>query len=215
MNNLHVFENQEFGSIRTVSIDGEPWFVGKDVAVALGYKDTAKAVKAHVDTEDRGVGEIPTPSGKQEMTIINESGIYALIFGSKLESAKRFKHWVTSEVLPVLRKTGKYELPEAKQRGLTKDDYLRAASIVAGCRNERMPYVLGFLEQAGISIPEVEQQKEDSDLTQLSRLIRESSMSLGKISELTNICKGSLSAYLNCKSRPSPERYQILIQVLS
>lgn len=109
MNNLQIFENQEFGSIRTVIINGEPWFVGKDVAMALGYKDTAKAIKAHIDSEDKGVGEIPTPGGTQDTTIINESGMYSLIFGSKLESAKRFKHWVTSEVLPAIRKTGKYE----------------------------------------------------------------------------------------------------------
>ena len=121
MNNLQIFENQEFGSIRTVIINGEPWFVGKDVAMALGYKDTAKAIKAHIDSEDKGVGEIPTPGGTQDTTIINESGMYSLIFGSKLESAKRFKHWVTSEVLPAIRKTGKYEtvpdnpLPKAQR----------------------------------------------------------------------------------------------------
>ena len=109
INNLQIFENQEFGSIRTVIINGEPWFVGKDVAMALGYNDTAKAIKAHIDSEDKGVGEIPTPGGTQDTTIINESGMYSLIFGSKLESAKRFKHWVTSEVLPAIRKTGKYE----------------------------------------------------------------------------------------------------------
>lgn len=108
MNNIQVFNNPDFGTVRTVLINGEPWFVGKDVAAALGYKDTAKAIKAHVDTDDRGVGEIPTPFGEQDMTIINESGLYSLIFGSKLNSARRFKHWVTSEVLPAIRKTGTY-----------------------------------------------------------------------------------------------------------
>lgn len=109
MNNLQIFENQEFGSIRIVIIDGEPWFVGKDVAVALGYKDTKNALKLHVDDEDKRGWQITTPGGEQQMTIINESGMYALIFGSKLPSAKKFKHWVTSEVLPAIRKTGKYE----------------------------------------------------------------------------------------------------------
>lgn len=108
MNNIQVFNNPDFGTVRTVVINGEPWFVGKDVAAALGYKDTAKAIKAHVDTDDRGVGEMPTPFGEQDMTIINESGLYSLIFGSKLNSARRFKHWVTSEVLPSIRKTGAY-----------------------------------------------------------------------------------------------------------
>lgn len=108
MNDVQVFDSPEFGTVRTVVIDGEPWFVGKDVAAALGYKDTAKAIKAHVDTDDRGVGEIPTPFGEQDMTIINESGLYSLIFGSKLDSARRFKRWVTGEVLPSIRKTGAY-----------------------------------------------------------------------------------------------------------
>ena len=108
MNELKVFENEEFGSIREITIDNEPWFVGKDVAIALGYKEPRSAVSKKVDISDRGVAEMETPSCKQKMTIINESGLYALIFGSKLESAKRFKHWVTSEILPTIRKTGGY-----------------------------------------------------------------------------------------------------------
>lgn len=112
-NEMQLFENAEFGKIRTLVLDGEPWFVGKDVAMALGYgegKSLANAVAKHVDKEDKGVTELMTPGGKQNMVIINESGLYALIFGSKLESAKRFKHWVTSEVLPAIRKTGTYNL---------------------------------------------------------------------------------------------------------
>lgn len=114
MNNLQIFNSEEFGEIRTVTIDNEPWFVGKDVATALGYgngKSLANAVSNHVPEEDKGVTELMTPGGKQKMVIINESGLYALIFGSKLESAKRFKHWVTSEVLPTIRKTGSYQKP--------------------------------------------------------------------------------------------------------
>ena len=110
MNNLQIYENQEFGSIRTVTINGEPWFVGKDVAVALGYKDTSDALKKHVDSEDKLTRQFADSGQNREMYVINESGMYALIFGSKLESAKRFKHWVTSEVLPAIRKTGKYEM---------------------------------------------------------------------------------------------------------
>lgn len=111
MNELQIFKNVEFGEIRTVTINNEPWFVGKDVATALGYERTADAIRQHVESDDKGVGEIQTPGGIQNMTIINESGLYALIFGSKLESAKRFKHWVTSEVLPSIRKTGGYQKP--------------------------------------------------------------------------------------------------------
>ena len=105
--NLHP----EFGNLRGLTIDGEPWFVGKDVAAALGYgngKSLANAVAKHVAVEDKGVTEMMTPGGKQKMTIINESGLYSLILSSKLESAKAFKHWVTAEVLPTIRKTGGY-----------------------------------------------------------------------------------------------------------
>lgn len=111
MNELQIFSNEEFGEVRTVTIDGEPWFVGKDVAEALGYKNTRQGLATNVMDEDKGVHSVDTPSGVQKMTIINESGLYALIFGSKLESAKRFKHWVTSEVLPSIRKTGQYQMP--------------------------------------------------------------------------------------------------------
>lgn len=102
--NLHP----EFGNLRGLTIDGEPWFSGKDVAAALGYKRTADAVRQHVAEDDKGVCDLPTPSGTQKMTIINESGLYSLILSSKLESAKAFKHWVTAEVLPTIRKTGGY-----------------------------------------------------------------------------------------------------------
>ena len=111
MNELQIFNSEEFGDIRTVTIDNEPWFVGKDVATALGYSNPQKAVRDHISEEDRGVNEMDTPSGRQNLAIINESGLYALIFGSKLDSAKRFKHWVTSEVLPAIRKTGSYQMP--------------------------------------------------------------------------------------------------------
>lgn len=103
-----IFDHPEFGNLRCIEIDGEPWFVGKDVATALGYSNTRKAVLVHVDAEDKGVTKWDTPGGIQEMTIINESGLYSLILSSKLESAKRFKRWVTSEVLPCIRKTGGY-----------------------------------------------------------------------------------------------------------
>lgn len=113
MNELQIFNSDEFGEIRTVEIDGEPWFVGKDIAIALGYTNPQKAVRDHVDDEDRGENEMDTPGGRQILTVINESGVYALVFGSKLESAKRFKHWITSEVLPQIRKTGSYAMAKS------------------------------------------------------------------------------------------------------
>ncbi len=108
MNELMIFENPEFGKIRTVEIDGAPWFVGKDVALALGYSNTKDALARHVDPEDRGGSQITTSSGTQEMTIINESGLYSLVLSSQLPGAKKFKRWVTSEVLPSIRKHGTY-----------------------------------------------------------------------------------------------------------
>lgn len=115
MNDLTTFTNPEFGQVRTVQIDGTPWLVGKDVAVALGYKEPTKAVRDKVDPEDRGMSKMDTPSGEQEMLIINESGLYSLILSSKMPKAKAFKRWVTSEVLPAIRKNGAYESFQAQQ----------------------------------------------------------------------------------------------------
>lgn len=122
-NKLEVFQNQEFGSIRMVEIDGEAWMVGKDVAQALGYKDTVNAIKAHVDDEDkRGGWRITTPSGEQEMTIINESGLYSLVLSSKLPNAKKFRRWVTSEVIPSIKRHGAYMTPETLQAAILNPD---------------------------------------------------------------------------------------------
>lgn len=115
MNDLTTFSNPEFGQVRTVEINGTPWLVGKDVAIALGYKEPTKAVRDKVDPEDRGMSKMDTPSGEQEMLIINESGLYSLILSSKMPKAKAFKRWVTSEVLPAIRKTGAYESFQAQQ----------------------------------------------------------------------------------------------------
>lgn len=112
MNKIQIFKNEEFGDIRTVTIDGEPWFVGKDVAEVLGYSNSRDALAKRVDEEDKGVAKCDTLGGMQDLTIINESGLYSLIFSSKLPNAKKFKHWVTSEVLPAIRKTGRYQMPK-------------------------------------------------------------------------------------------------------
>lgn len=115
MNELQIFNNPEFGKIRAIEMDGEPWFVGKDVASALGYSNPRDALARHVDEEDKNtVAFHDGTSGNPNQTIINESGVYSLIFSSKLPSAKKFKRWVTSEVLPSIRKSGGYLTPEAK-----------------------------------------------------------------------------------------------------
>lgn len=109
---IQIFQNDLFGQVRTLLIDDEPWFVGKDVAKALGYLREADAIRARVDSDDKGVGVLPTPGGNQQVTIINESGLYSLTLSSKLPSAKKFKRWITSEVIPSIRKTGGYGIPK-------------------------------------------------------------------------------------------------------
>ena len=112
MNELKIFENEQFGKIRTVEIDSTPYFVGKDVATILGYKDTSDALKKHVDSDDKLTRQFADSGQKREMYIINESGLYSLILSSKLPKAKEFKRWVTSEVLPAIRKHGVYAVDE-------------------------------------------------------------------------------------------------------
>lgn len=116
MNEIKIFENQEFGKVRALEIDGKPYFVGKDVAEALGYANPQKAIRDHTDIEDRTVNDSFTVNGTK-VILINESGLYSLILSSKLESAKRFKHWVTSEVLPSISRTGGYQMtmPQGKE----------------------------------------------------------------------------------------------------
>lgn len=129
MQDIQIFENPEFGEIRALEIDNEPWFVGKDVATALGYERGTKAVQDHVDLEDKRAVPIQDSTGRMQNTpIINESGLYSLILSSKLPSAKRFRRWVTSEVLPSIRKTGGYI---QGQEALTDEELLERALIIA------------------------------------------------------------------------------------
>lgn len=128
MNELKIFQNSQFGTIRTLSINNEPWFVGKDVAEILGYSNTRDAIAKHVDDEDKrtedGVAIRDTIGRMQKTPIINESGLYSLILSSKLPRAKEFKRWVTSEVLPSIRKHGAYMTEETLQRAITSPDFL-------------------------------------------------------------------------------------------
>lgn len=190
MNGLQTFANEEFGAVRSLMIEDMPWFVGYDVAKALGYVKPRNAISVHVDDEDKNSALIQGAiqggtQGNPNMTIINESGLYSLILSSKLPAAKRFKRWVTSEVLPAIRRTGGYGTaatqaaePETAAaeafpaRETTNDDYLRAASIVASCKNERLPYVLAYLSKAGLStVCPVRTQEEQRDRYEIMRLL--------------------------------------------
>lgn len=135
MNELQVFKNQEFGSVRTLVINSEPWFVGKDVAEALGYKNTKDALAKHVDSEDKEILKSQNTTleniPNRGVTVVNESGLYSLVLSSKLPSAKKFKRWVTSEVLPALRKTGQYQVKELSGQELMAKALIEAQSVLA------------------------------------------------------------------------------------
>lgn len=124
MTEIRIFRNIEFGEIRTVTVDNESWFIGKDIADVLGYERTADAIRVHVDEEDKGVDKIQTPGGIQNMTIINESGLYSLILSSKMPEAKKFKRWVTTEILPSIRKHGTYMTDTVLEKAVADPDFM-------------------------------------------------------------------------------------------
>lgn len=139
MNEVKLFESKEFGKVRTIIIGNEPYFVGKDVAEALGFTNSRDAIATHVFEDDKGVEKIDTLGGKQNMTVINESGLYALVFGSRLESAKRFKHWVTSEILPSIRKHGIYATDNVIDNILNNPDF--GIELLTKLKEERVARV--------------------------------------------------------------------------
>lgn len=195
MNELQVFNNPEFGQIRTVTIENEPWFVGKDVAAALGYSNTKDAI------------------------CVNESGLYSLIMSSKLPTAKKFKRWVTSEVLPTLRETGQYSLVPvpAAQRVLTTDDYLKAATVVAACRNERLPYVLHYLTEGGFEPPRISATPIADNSVKAVRLMREAKikgLNNSQIGQITGLDRVQVSRYVNGQTLPRGNRATFLVEVL-
>ena len=157
MNNLQIFKSPDFGQVRTIQQNGEPWFIGKDVAEILGYKKPENAIAVHVDDEDKTTTLIQGTGSnyKSNAVIINESGLYSLILSSKMPKAKEFKRWVTSEVIPAIRKTGKYEAmaqavpindePATDFTQLEFDQRIRIAAIIASCRRERLPLVAKVL----------------------------------------------------------------------
>ena len=181
MNDLQIFSNSEFGNIRTVTIDGEPWFVGKDIAEALGYgkgKSLNNAVATHVDDEDKGVTEMMTPGGKQNLIIINESGLYSLILSSKLPNAKKFKRWVTSEVLPAIRKTGHYEAPGYAPKATSIGEVVNLIKITRQTMKEQgasptdiAKAVKEICEQFGVNLPQCFIKPKETTMTDVMQMI--------------------------------------------
>ncbi|WP_337567495.1 phage antirepressor [Mitsuokella jalaludinii] len=168
---LQIFNNPEFGEVRTVNIGGEPWLVGKDVSVALGYANPQRAIRDHVDDEDKGVTEMVTPGGTQKVPIINESGLYSLVLSSKLPTAKKFKRWVTSEVLPAIRKTGGYQANELTGRELMAKALLEAQAVLAekDTTIAKQTQLIGELKPKADYTDRILQSKELVAITQIAK----------------------------------------------
>lgn len=224
MNNISTFRNPAFGSVRAVSINNEPYFVGKDVATILGYKDSSDAIKKHVDNEDKLTRRFADSGQNREMYIINESGLYSLILSSKLPKAKEFKRWVTSEVLPAIRTAGQYSLvpaddviapmvvPDAK-------DYLTAARLIASCPKDRMRMVLSFLEKGGFDVSTVREDFKSKTTADMSEIITETVERTGysceQIGKLIGVKGNTLTSYVRKDRFPRPERYQEIVMALN
>lgn len=177
MNEIKVFNNAEFGKIRTLNRDGEPWFVGKDVATALGYKDSVNALKSHVSEEDKGGWRIATQYGEREAVIINESGLYSLILSSKLESAKRFKRWVTAEVLPSIRKSGGYI---AGQDEMSDTELLAKALLVAQRQIEQRNAQIAEMQPKALFADAVAASHTSILIGELAKILKQNGVEIGQ-----------------------------------
>lgn len=177
MNEIKVFNNAEFGKIRTLNRDGEPWFVGKDVATALGYKDSVNALKSHVSEEDKGGWRIATQYGEREAVIINESGLYSLILSSKLESAKRFKRWVTAEVLPSIRKSGGYI---AGQDEMSDTELLAKALLVAQRQIEQRNAQIAEMQPKALFADAVAASHTSILIGELAKILKQNGVDIGQ-----------------------------------
>lgn len=211
---MMIFNNSEFGQVRTVTIDGEIWFVGKDIAESLGYTNTRKALSDHVHDDDKGVTNCDTLGGTQQMTIINESGMYALIFGSRLASAMRFKHWVTSEVLPSIRKTGRYS---AVSEQIPYDKYLEAAKLISECKKSDRKLIIGILNNGGFNIPVVDvvavskSSVEQAEFTEdFVKFMNDNGYSYKRFSEVSGLAKSCIHNYATGKTIADEKNMKIL-----
>ena len=183
MTDLQIFNSPEFGAIRTIEKDGEPWFVGKDVANALGYKDTVNALKSHVDTEDKGGWQITTQFGEKETTIINESGLYSLVLSSKLPTAKKFKRWVTNEVIPSIRKHGAYMTPETLEKVLLSPDTLMQLAQNLKDEQEKRKALEAQIESqkpAVLFTGAVETSKTSILIGELAKMLKQNGVNIGQ-----------------------------------
>ena len=206
---IQVFENSEFGKVRTVRIDNETYFVGKDIAGILGFSNSRKAIADHVDDEDKGVTNCYTLGGNQNITVINESGLYSLIFGSKLPSAKKFKHWVTNEILPSIRKNGSYSLQcldpvREKEIGLARAEFLRSMALEYNGKSETYKQILdayAVKELEGdfiLPLPEVKQKSYSAG--EVGNLLGISANKVGSIANKNNLKTEEFGHWVHDKS---------------
>lgn len=177
MNNLRVFENKDLGTIRSLEMNCEPYFVGSDIANILGYKNTRDALNKHVDSEDKGVAKCDTPGGIQELTVINESGLYSLIMSSKLPVAKKFKRWVTSEVLPSIRKNGGYIVG---QETLSDDELIQKAFLVATKKLEERERQIEQQKPKVLFAESVETSKSSVLINELAKILKQNGYDIGQ-----------------------------------
>lgn len=228
MNELQTFSNAEFGEIRSITIDNIPYFVGKDIASILGYANTRDAIAKHVDPEDKTTVAICDGGGNPNKVLINESGLYSLILTSKLPSAKEFKRWVTSSVLPMIRKTGVYSAGMALKnddtvtpmRLLSPDDYLSAARLIATCKSERLGIVLALLSKGGWDISQIAAgaplRQDTSDIAErITHARAKAGMSLQELGKISGIGVEVLRSYETGRRFPRQERYTSLVMLLN
>lgn len=177
MNDLKIFENKEFGEIRTVNIDGEPWFVGVDIATALGYSNTRDAIAKHIDNEDKATVAIHDGRQKRNITAINESGLYSLILSSELPSAKAFKRWVTSEVLPSIRKNGGYIVG---QDTMTDDELMARALQVAQNKIQERDKQIETMKPKAIFADAVAASHTSILVGELAKILKQNGVNIGQ-----------------------------------
>ncbi len=179
MTDIQVFKNPEFGEIRTIEENGEPWFVAKDIASALGYMKPRNAVYQHVAEEDRGSLVLETPGGKQPFITINESGLYSLILSSKLDSAKKFKRWVTSEVLPTIRKHGAY-LTDKKAESLFTQEGLADLLMQAGQQLKEKELIIQTMQPKALFADAVSSSRTTILIGDLAKLLKQNGYDTGQ-----------------------------------
>lgn len=183
MTDLQIFNSPEFGAIRTIEKDGEPWFVGKDVAAILGYGDTDQALRKHIDDEDKLTRRFDGSGQNRQMTIINESGLYSLVLSSKLPTAKKFKRWVTSEIIPSIRKHGAYMTPETLEKVLLSPDTLMQLAQNLKDEQEKRKALEAQIESqkpAVLFTGAVETSKTSILIGELAKMLKQNGVNIGQ-----------------------------------